>query len=92
MDIDKKLVELAPALSYEIEQERAICISKAAEQQGNMRPKGRNLETLNSNPKHIPNVDQHNFPTHGAVFQTEDDSVINIQLPYNLQVPTKLDF
>ena len=31
MDIDKRPVELTPALSYKIEQEKAICISKVAE-------------------------------------------------------------
>ena len=74
-----------------MEQEKAICISKADEQQGNMRPKGGNLEAPNSNPKHIPNMEQHNLPTYRAVFQTEDNNVINIQLPYDLQAPTELD-
>ena len=57
IDIDEGPVESTPALSYEMEQEKAICISKAAEQQGNMRPKGGNLEAPNSNPKHVPNVE-----------------------------------
>jgi len=91
MDVDEGPVESTPALSYEMEQEKAICISKAAEQQGNMRPKGRNLEASNSNPKCIPNVKQHDLPARGAVFQTEDDNVINIQLPYDLQAPTEPD-
>jgi len=91
MDIDEGLVESTPALSYEMEQEKAICISKAAEQQGNMGPKGRNLKIPNSNPKHVPNMEQRNLPAHGTVSQTEDDNVINIQLPYDLQAPTELD-
>jgi len=91
MDVDEEPVESAPALSYKMEQERAICISKAAEQQGNMRPKDKNLEAPNSNPKLVPNMDQCNLPTHGAVSQTEDDSVINIQLSYDPQASTELD-
>jgi len=38
MNIDSELVNNSPVLSYETEQERAICFSKAAELQGNMRP------------------------------------------------------
>jgi len=38
MDIDSELVNNFPDLSYETEQEKAICISKATELQGNIRP------------------------------------------------------
>ena len=92
MDINEELVKLTSALFYETEQKRAICISKMAEQQGNMRLKDRNLKIPNSNSKHVPNVDQYNLPTHSTVFQTENDSVINIQLLYNPQAPTEPDF
>ena len=54
MDIDKGPVESTFALFYNTEQEKAIYISKVAEQQGNMRPKGGNLEAPNSNSKHVP--------------------------------------
>ena len=91
MDVNERLVESTPALSYEIEQEKAIHISKAVEQQGNMRPKGKNLEIPNSNLKCIPNVEQCNFPARGTVSQTEDDNVINIQLSYDPQAPTEPD-
>ena len=57
MDIDEGPVESTPALSYDTEQEKAIHISKVAKQQRNMRPKGRNLEAPNSNPKYVPNVE-----------------------------------
>ena len=57
MDINEGPVESTPALSYDTEQEKAIHISKVAKQQRNMRPKGRNLEAPNSNPKHISNVE-----------------------------------
>ena len=91
MDINEGPVESTPALSYEMEQEKVIHISKAAEQQGNMRPKGENLEVPNLNHKRIPNMEQHNLPAHSTVSQTEDNNVINIQLPYNLRALTEPD-
>ena len=91
MDVNERPVESTPALSYEMEQEKAIHISKAAEQQGNTRPKDKNLKASNSNSKRISNVEQHNFPAHGTVSQIEDDNVINIQLSYDPQAPTELD-
>jgi len=78
MNVNEEPVEPTPALSYKTEQEKAIHISKAAKQQENMRPKGRNLEAPNPNPKHIPNVEQCDLPAHGAVSQIEDDNDINI--------------
>ena len=78
MNVNEEPVEPTPALSYKMEQEKAIYISKAAKQQENMRPKGRNLEVPNPNPKHIPNMEQCDLPAHGAVFQIEDDNDINI--------------
>jgi len=54
MDVDKGPVESTFALFYNTEQEKAIYISKVAEQQGNMRPEGGNLEAPNSNSKHVP--------------------------------------
>ena len=91
MNINEGLVESTPALSYEMEQEKAIHISKTAEQQGNMRPKGENLEVPNPNYKHVPNMEQHNLLAHSTVSQTEDDNVINIQLPYDLRASTEPD-
>jgi len=91
MDINEGQVESTPALSYEMEQKKAIHISKAAEQQGNMRPKGGNLKAPNSNPKCVSNMEQHNLPACSTVSQTENDNVFNIQLSYDLQIPTELD-
>ena len=47
--INKEMVDISPALSYETDQEKALCVSKAAEQQDNMRFKHNNLKTSNSN-------------------------------------------
>jgi len=44
-----------------------------------------------SNLKHIFNNEQQSYTTHGTASQTKDVNVINIQLPYNPQVPTELD-
>jgi len=91
MDVNEGPVESTPALSYETEQEKVIHISKVAEQQGNMRPKDRNLKAPNSNPKCVSNIEQRDLSARGTVSQTEDDNVINIQLPYDPQAPTKPD-
>ena len=78
MNVNEEPVEPTPALSYKTEQEKAIHISKVAKQQENMRPKDRNLEAPNPNPKHVPNVEQCDLSAHGAVSQTEDDNDISI--------------
>ena len=56
MDIDSEPVNNSPDLSYEIEQERAICFSKTTEPLGNMRPQDGNIEAATSNPKCVLNV------------------------------------
>jgi len=91
MDIDSEPVNNSPALSHKTEQERAIHISKAAKLQGSTRPQGGNLEATISNPKHVLNVNQSECPPHGTASQTDDNNVINIQLSYDLNVPTELD-
>jgi len=91
IDVNEGPVESTLTLSYETEQEKAINISKAAKQQGNMRPKSGNLKVPNSNPKYVPNVEQRDLSAHGTVSQTEDDNIINIQLPYDPQAPTEPD-
>ena len=57
-------------LSYETEQENALRIGKATNQQDTSRPSAANNEATRSHVSH-------------------EDDVINIQLPYNPQVPTE---
>jgi len=83
MVINEEMVDISPGLSHRTEQEKALHVSKVAEQQDNMRSKRDNPKASNSNPQHVPNKEQHSIPTHGPTMQFEDDNVINIQLPYD---------
>ena len=65
-------VNASPKLSYEIEQEKAFCVSKAANQQDTTRSMGDNNKA-------------------SSTHSTHEESVINIQLPYDPQAPTKPD-
>jgi len=64
MDCDSTVGDLTPELSYEMVQEKVLCVSKTADQQKPTRPMGRNSKTT---------------PTHAS----NEESVINVQLPYN---------
>ena len=55
MVINKVMVDVSPTLSYETDQKKALCVSKVAEQQDNMRSKCDNIKTSNSNPQCILN-------------------------------------
>jgi len=72
MDCDSTSGDIAPELSYETEQEKALRTSKAADLQDPMR-------TMKGNNKASPPHAHH------------EDSVINIQLPYDPHVPTEPD-
>ena len=50
MVINEEMVDISPGLSHRTEQKKALCVSKAAKQQDNMRFKHDNLKTSNSNP------------------------------------------
>ena len=91
MDIDPEPVNNSPDLSYEIEQERAICFSKVTELLGNMRPQDRNIETATSNSKCVLNMNQSEHSPCGIALQTDNNNVINIQLPYDPNSPTEPD-
>ena len=70
MDFPPSKEESNLELSYETEQEKALWVGMAANQQETMRP----LPVHNEVP-----------PTHAL----HEEEVINIQLPYDLQAPTK---
>ena len=91
MVIDKEMVDISPALSYEIDQKKALCVSKMAEQQDNTRSKHDNLNASIFNPQCVLNKDQHPIPTCGPTTYFKNNNIINIQLPYNPQVPTELE-
>ena len=91
IDIDSEPVNNSPDLSYEMEQERAICFSKATELLGNTRLQDRNIEATTSNPEYVLNMNQNEYSSRGIALQTDNNNVINIQLPYNPNSPTKPD-
>jgi len=91
MVIDEEMDDISPALSYEEEQEKVLQVSKTAEQQDNIRFKGSNLNASKLTPQHILNKEQHSYSTCGSTTHIKDDNFINIQLPYDLQVPTELE-
>jgi len=63
---------MTPELFYKTEQEKALCTSKAANQQDPMRPTSGNNKAS---------------PTHAH----HEESIINIQLPYDPHAPTEPD-
>ena len=91
MVIDKEMVDISPALFYETDQEKVLCVSKVAKQQDNMRFKYNNLKAFNSNPQCVLNKEQHPIPIHSSTTQFKNDNFINIQLPYDPQAPTELE-
>ena len=91
MDVDSEPEDISPALSYEMEQEKALQVSKVTEQTGNMRSQDEKNEATIHNPEHVNNVNQCKRPLHGAASQDDNNDVINIKLPYNPNMPTEPD-
>ena len=58
MDIDQEPTVESPALSYEIEQEKALHLSKATETSGNMRLQNKNNKATPINLECTGNVNQ----------------------------------
>jgi len=87
MDIDSDPPVESPALSYEDEWEKEICLRKAAETTNNTRLQGGNNEASSIQVNHDGHV-----PTDRVCSQAPcdvDDNVINIQLPYDPNAPTE---
>ena len=91
MDVDPEPANNSPALSHRTEQEKALYFSKAIEILGNMRPQYGNNEATYSNTECIFNVNQSKRLLHDTAPHNNDNNVINIQLPYDLNSPTKPD-
>ena len=58
MDIDQEPTVKSPALSYKMEQEKALHLGKATETLDNMRPQNRNNEATLINSERAGNVNQ----------------------------------
>ena len=91
IDCDSVLRDKSPKLFYKIEQEKAFCFSKAFETTGNTRPQDRSNEASHHNPEHVLNENQNNQFPYVEALQGDKNNIINIQLPYDLNSPTKLD-
>ena len=91
MDVDLEPANNFPALSRRTEQEKALYFSKAIEILGNMRPQNGNNKATHSNTECVFNVNQSKQLLHDTAPHNNDNNVINIQLPYDLNSPTKPD-
>jgi len=89
MDVNN-VNDVNPALSYETSQELALRVNKTAEQQPNMRDQCSNLKSSEITPQCVLTEHTSSNPTHGQATCNEDDNIINIQLPYNLNALTEL--
>jgi len=78
MDIDQEPVDNSPALFYEEEHEKVLCLSKATETLGNTRPLDGNNEANNTNPQCICNVNQNEQFQRDTASNDNDDNIINI--------------
>jgi len=58
MNVNKVMNDNSPTLSYEDEQEKALQVSKVAEQQSNIRLQGNSLNAPKSNPQCVLNEEQ----------------------------------
>ena len=85
MDVDSDPPTESSALSYEEEQEKELHLKKVAKTTNNTRLQGGNSKASSIKVKHgghIP-IDR----TCGQASCDDDDNIINIQLPYDPNVP-----
>jgi len=83
MECNSNIVDGSPALPYKTDQKKALCVSKTAELQENMKLKCDNPNPINFNPQHVFSNEQHSIPIHGSTMYNKDVNIINIQLPYD---------
>ena len=91
MDLDLEPGNNSSELFYKTEQEKTICFSKVNETTDNMRLQARNNEITHSNSERVFNTNQSKHFPYIKAPQSNDNNVINIQLPYNPNSPTKPD-
>ena len=87
MNIDVDMDNNSPALSYKTLQEKAIQVSEAADPQTNMMSQHGNPNISNLNPQCVLNDQMAPNPTCVQTTHHADDTVINIQLPYDPSAP-----
>jgi len=89
MDIDPEPPAEFPALSYEMEQEKITRFKKVAETLGNMRLQNEINEASPIQPECVGHANQDERQPCDIALNDDDDNVINIQLPYDPNIPTK---
>ena len=91
MDIDCDPLIKSPALSYETEQEKVLCLRKMTEIMNNTRPRNGNNEVFSIQVERTRHAIQNELQLqpHGIASCNEDENVINIQLPYDPNAPTE---
>ena len=87
MNVDSDLPVESPALSYEMEQEKALRLSKATETTSNMRPQGGNNEASSIQANHGGHVSLDKTCSEAPC--DDNDNAINIQIPYDPNAPTE---
>jgi len=75
------------ALSYETEQEKELHLRKVTETTSNMRSQDSNNEASSIQTNHVGHVFQ--TETCSEVSCDDDDNIINIQIPYDPNIPTE---
>jgi len=89
MDIDSDPPVESPALSYEDEREKEICLRKVAETTNNTRLQDVNNEASSTQVNYDNHVSTDNMRVQTP--RVDDDNVINIQLPYDPNGPMEPD-
>jgi len=87
MDIDFNPPTDFSALFYEKKQEKELYLRKVAETTTNTRPQGRINEAFSIQGNHGDHVP--NDRTRGQALGDDNDNIINIQLPYDPNIPTE---
>ena len=89
MNVNVDMNDFSPELSYETSQEKILRVSKVAEHPTNTRDQQDSLMPSKHNPQRVPTEHTHSNPIHSQAACNQDDTIINIQIPYNLNTPTE---
>ena len=89
MDVDSNSPTDSSALSYKIEQEKLLRFRKAAETLNNTRLQNGNNEASPIQLEYVGHAIPNKPKPYTTAPSNDDDNVINIQLPYDLNAPTE---
>ena len=89
MDVDSNSPTDSSALSYKIEQEKLLRFRKAAETLNNTRLQNGNNEASPIQLEYVGHAIPNKPKPYTTAPSNDDDNIINIQLPYNLNAPTE---